>query len=324
MTGRTDDLRAFTEIVQEWRENLKRLDRLSRHFTTLGIVARGDDFKRNVPTLEILCKSLGCTYTAFHALHRVASACDEAATKANSAQAATINDAAIDPARMFEVAQQVHFRVFGNDEQTEFPIELTASFVATDDALETARQVFTGVSKLPFTSPQLETLDGNLVSWFGEYTARQAFATALARLQRRLGLEPVRDDHADTFFADLGARIAVVAAQGCTPIVLIASGSRTDYLSPYRLPEDGDVPAGFVIRAPDSAKKGLHATVNGVEVFEVPMILSRYLVLPREWLTTLRYQRRYGDLGVSVHAENEVPGKIDIAFEFACEFEIPQ
>ncbi len=84
------------------------------------------------------------------------------------------------------------------------------------------------------------------------------------------------------------------------------------------------MPAGFVIRAPDSAKKGLHATVNGVEVFEVPMILSRYLVLPREWLTTLRYQRRYGDLGVSVHAENEVPGKIDIAFEFACEFEIPQ
>lgn len=104
-----------------------------------------------------------------------------------------------------------------NDEQTEFPIAVTVDFVATDEVLETARQGFTGVSKLPFTDPQLETLDDQFVHWFSQYTARHAFAVALARLQRKLGIEPVRDDHADAFFADLEARIATVVAEGWTP-----------------------------------------------------------------------------------------------------------
>ena len=93
-----------------------------------------------------------------------------------------------------------------------------------------------------------------------------------------------------------------------------------DNLSPYRLPEDGDVPFDMVIRPPENPKRGLHATVNGVEVYAVPMSSSRYLVLPKEWLKTLRYQQRQGTIGLAIRAENEATGRMDITFEFACEF----
>ncbi len=207
--------------------------------------------------------------------------------------------------------------------QSDFPIAVTTDFVATDKALEKATQGFTGVSKLPFTKPQLESMDDHLVDWFSQYTARHAFAVALAGIQRKRGIESVRDDNAQAFYADLEARISAIIASSATPVVLVAAGLRADYLSPYRLPEDGDIPAGFVIRPPHHAERALHATVNGVEVYSVPMTSSRYLVLPKEWLSTLRYQRRQGDIGISLVSKSGGVGKLDITFEFGCEFVAP-
>lgn len=119
---------------------------------------------------------------------------------------------------------------------------------------------------------------------------------------------------------DLDARISAVIAAGWTPVILVASGRRADYLSPYRLPEDGDVPSGFSIRPPERKERGLYATVNGVEVYAVPMSSSRYLVFPKEYLQILRYQVQPGAIGVMVHAKNESRGKCDIWVDFACEF----
>lgn len=320
VAGRHDDLRAFTRFVEAWHEDLSRLDSISRHFNALATEIRQDDFKKHSVTLEKLRGALERTDTVADAVARAAAACEEAAKTAAKVHETTVNDAPLDAARLVELAQRVHSRVFSNDEQTEFPIAVTTDFVETDEVLEAARQGFTGVSKLPFTSPQLEALDDHLVHWFSQYTARHVFAVALARLQRKLGIEPVRDDHADAFYADLEARIATVVAEGWTPAILVASGRRADYLSPYRLPEDGDVPLGMVIRPPERPERGLHATVNGVEVYAVPMSSSRYLVLPKEWLKTLRYQQRQEATGLSVYAENEAVGKVDITFEFACEF----
>ena len=320
VAGRHDDLRAFMRLVETWHEDLSRLDRISRHLMVLATVIRQEDFKKLSATIQKLRGSLDRTDAVADAATGAAAACEEAAQTAVRAREATVKDVQLDPTRLVELAKRVHSRVFSNGEQNEFPIAATTEFVATDEVLEAARQRFTGVSKLPFTSPQLETLDDHLVHWFSQYTARHVFAVALAGLQRTHGIEPVRDDHADAFYADLTARIATVVADGWTPAILVASGRRADYLSPYRLPEDGTVPLGMVIRPPENPERGLHATVNGVEVFAVPMSSSRYLVLPKEWLKTLRYQQRQGATGISVHAENEAVGKVDMTFEFACEF----
>jgi hypothetical protein len=43
-------------------------------------------------------------------------------------------------------------------------------------------------------------------------------------------------------------------------------------------------------------------------------------VLHKEWLQTLRFQKQQDDIGIMVHVENESQGKVDITFEFACEF----
>lgn len=314
------DLRAFARLVEAWHDDLNRLDGISRHFKALEKVIRQDDFKKYSTTLKKLRGTLKQTDTDVDAVARAAAVCNEAANITTTAHKTTVKEATLDAVRMFELAQQIHARVFSNDEQSEFPIAATTDFVAADEVLEEARQGFTGVSKLPFTSPQLETLDDHLLHWFSQYTAHRAFAVALTRLQRKLGIEPVRDDHADAFYADLQARIAAVAAEGWTPAILVASGQRTDYLAPYRLPEDGDVPEGVVIRPPEKSERGLYATVNGVGVFSVPMSPSRYLVLPKESLKTLRFQKRHGDIGVSVHVGNEAEGKVDITIEFACEF----
>lgn len=323
VAGRHDDLRAFTRFVEVWNEDLQRLGRVSRHFDAVATELRRDDFKKYSTTIEKLRNTLDRTGPSEEAATRAAAVCEEAAKTASRAHETTVNDAPLDQARLVELAQQVHFRVFSNEGQTEFPCAATTDFVATDEILESASQSFTGVSKLPFTNPQLETLDDHLVRWFSQYTARHALAVALARLQRKRGIEPVRDDHADAFYADLEARIAAIVAEGWTPAVLVASGRRADYLSPYRLPEDGDVAAGFVIRPPDRPERGLHATVNGVEVYSVPMHQSRYLVLPKEWLKTLRFQLRQAATGFSVRAEIAAPGKLDVTLEFACEFAEP-
>ena len=320
VTGRVDNLGAFKRFVEALHEDLRCLDRISRHFNALATEIRQNNFKNCSATLERLRGALDRTDTVAAAGARAAAVCEEAAKTAQKAHETTVNDAPIDAAHLVELAQRVQSRVFGNDEQAEFPIAVTTDFVATDDVLETTRQRFTGVSKLPFTNPRLETLDDHLVLWFSRHTAHIAFSVALSRLQRKRGIEPVRDDNADAFYADLDARIATVKAEGWTPIVLFAVDRRLDYLSPYRLPEEGKVPAGMVIRPPDTSVRGLRATVNGVEVYAVPMSSSRYLVLPKEWLKTLRYQRRQGVIGLSVHAENEGAGKVDITFEFACEF----
>lgn len=320
VAGRHDALRAFKRLVEAWHEDLSQLDRISRHFNTLETAIRQDDFKKYSTTLEKLRGAIEHTDTVADAVARAAAVCEEAAKTATKAHETTVNDAPLDEARLVELAHRVNSRVFSDDELTEFPIAVTTDFVATDEVLETARQRFTGVSKLPFTNPPLEMLDDHLVSWFSEYTARHVFAVALAKLQRKLGIESVRDDHADAFYADLEVKIADVVTEGWTPVILVASGRRSDYLSPYRVPEDGDVPAGIVIRPPETPVRGLHAMVNGVEVYAVPMSSSRYLVLPKEWLKTLRYQQRQGTNGLSVHAENEAAGKVDITFEFACEF----
>lgn len=320
VAGHHDNLRSFTRLVEAWREDLVRLDRISRHFNALATELRRDDFKKYWSTIKILRGALDRTDLVADAVARAAAVCEEAAKMASTAHETTVNDAPLDQARFVELAQRVHSRVFSNDKKTEFPIALTSEFVATDDVLESARQGFTGISKLPFTKPPLEALDDHLVQWFSQYTARHAFATALARLQRKLGIEPIRDDHAAAFYVDLQARISAVTAEGWTPAILVASGRRADYLSPYRLPEDSDLPAGFVIRPPDNPERGLHAMVNGVGVYSVPMSSSRYLVLPEEWLKTLRYQKQQGVAGISVHANNEAKGKVDIIFEFACEF----
>jgi hypothetical protein len=323
VAGRSDDLRAFTRFVETWHEDLQRLGRISRHFDALTAEIRRDDFKKYWTTIEKLRGSLGRSGQSEETVARAAAVCEEAAKIASRAHETTVDDAPLDPARLVDLTMQVHSRVFSNEEQTEFPIAATTEFVATDEVLESNRQSFNGVSKLPFTNPQLEMLDDHLVSWFSQYTARHVFAVALARLQRKLGIEPVRDDHPDAFYADLDARIGALISEGWTPVILVASGRRADYLSPYRLPEDGDVATGFTIRPPDSPQRGLHATVNGVEVYSVPMHQSRYLVLAKESLKTLRFQLRQANTGFSVQAEGAVSGKVDITFEFACEFTVP-
>lgn len=323
VAGRHDDLRAFTRLVEAWHADLQRLGRVSRHFDALATLLRRDDFKKYSTAIEKVREAFDRTDPIEEAVTRAATVCEIAAKTASEARETTVNDAPLDQARLVELAQQVHSRVFSNEEQTEFPIAATTDFVPTEEVLESASQGFTGVSKLPFTNPQLETLDDHLVRWFSQYTARHALAVALARLQRKLGIEPVRDDQADAFYVDLEARIAAVVAEGWTPAVLVALGRGADYLSPYRLPEDGDVAAGFVIRPPDSPKRGLQATVNGVEVYSVPMHQSRYLVLPKECLKTLRFQLRQGATALSVQAESADSGKMDITFEFACEFAVP-
>jgi hypothetical protein len=323
VAGRHDDLRAFTRLVEAAHEDLRRLGRISRHFETLTTELRGDDFKKHATAIKELREALGRPDSTEDAMTRAAALCEEAAKTASKAHETTVNDAPVDQARLNDLAQQVHTRVFSNDEGTEFPIAVTSNFVATDEALETDRQGFTGVLKLPFTNPPLETLDAHLVRWFSQYTARYAFAVALSRLQRKLGIEPVRDDKADAFYADLEARISSLIAQNWTPVVLVASGQRKDYLSPYRLREDGGAAEGFVIRPPDNPARGLYATVNGVDVYSVPMHRSRYLVLPMEWMQTLRFQRRQADTGFAARAESSAAEKVDITFEFACEFVTP-
>jgi hypothetical protein len=323
VVGRHEDLRAFTRFVEEWHEDLRRLDRISRHFESLANELRRDELKRNSTIIAKLREVLDRRDPVNDALDRAAALCEEAAKATKEAHAKTVADVPLDPERLVELTKRVHARVFSAEERSEFPIGVTTDFVATDEALEKASQGFTGVSKLPFTKPQLESLDDHLVEWFSQYTARYAFAVALAGIQRKRGVEPVRDDSAQAFYADLEARMSAVIASGSTPVVLVAAGRRADYLSPYRLPEDGDMPAGFVIRPPDHPARGLHATVNGVEVYSIPISSSRYLVLPREWLSTLRYQRRQGNIGLSLASKKEAMGKLDITFEFGCEFVAP-
>lgn len=320
VAGRHDDLRAHTRLVEAWCADLNRLERISRHFNALATELRHEDFRKHSVTLEKLREFLDRTEPIVEAVARASAVCEEAAKTASKAHETTINDAPVDPERLGELARRVHARVLSTDEQGEFPIAVTTAFEATDEALETERQGFTGVSKLPFTNPPLETLDDHDVRWFAHYMGQRVFAVALGRLQRKHGVEPVRDDHAEAFFADLATRIRNVAAEGGTPVVLVASGRRADYLSPYRLPEDGDVPAGVVIRPPQIHERGLHAMVNGVAVYAVPMTASRYLVLPMEWLARLRFQPQEGSNAFSVGASNEVAGKADLTFAFACEF----
>lgn len=321
VAGRHEDLRGFTRFVEAWHEDLQRLGRISRHFESLATELRRDEIQKYSTMLEKLRATLDRTEPIADAFNRAVAVCEDAAKTASKAHEQTVTDAPLDPTRLDELAQRVHSRVFSDREQTEFPIAVTKNFVATDEALEEASQAFTGVSKLPFTRPQLETLDDHLVHWFSQYTARRAFAVSLAKLQRKHGIESVRDDSAEAFYADLDARISAVIARGWTPAVLVALGRRTDYLSPYRLPEDGDVPPGFVIRPPDSPERGLHATVNGVEVYAAPMATNKFLVLPREWLETLRYRRRQSGHGVAISAEAKAAGKVDLTLEFACEFD---
>lgn len=320
VAGSHDELRVFTYQVEAWQEDLGRLERISRHFDALAAELRRDAFKKYSKTIEKLRGTIDRTEPAADAVTWATTVCEEAAKAASKAHETTINDAPLDPALLADLAQRVHSRVFSNEELTVFPIAVTTDFVATDDVLESASQRFTGVSKLPFTKPQLETLDEQLVHWLSQHTAHRAFTVALEKLQRNLGIEPVRDDHADAFYGDLDARISAVIAAGWTPVILVASGRRADYLSPYRLPEDGDVPSGFSIRPPERTERGLHATVNGVEVYAVPMSASRYLVFPKEYLQTLRYQELPSRIGVMVHAKNESRGKFDISVDFACEF----
>lgn len=318
--GRRDDVRTFTTLVETWHEDLRRLGRLSRHFNGLATKLGQDDIKKHSTTIEKLREVLERTDPFVDAVTWAAAVCEEAATVASKAHETTVNDALLDPALLVELAKQVHSCVFSNEEQTEFPIAVTTNYEATDDVLESASQRFTNLSKLPFTNLPLETLDEQLIHWFSEYTARRAFAVALVNLQRTRGIEPVRDDNVDAFYADLNARISSVTDEGGTPVILVASGRRADRLSPYRLPEDGEVPAGFVIRPPAGTKRGLYSTMNDVEVYAVPMSSARYLVLHKEWLQTLRFQKQQDDIGIMVHVENESQGKVDITFEFACEF----
>lgn len=322
--GRHNDLRAHTRLVEAWRTDLNRLGRISRHFSALATEIRDNDFLKHSATLEKLREAISRTGPVVDAIVQASAVCDEAGQAAAKAHEKTINDAPVDPARLVELAQRVHTRVLNADEGTEFPVELTTAFEATDEALETARQGFTGISKLPYTNPPLDTLDDHNVRWFAQYMGQRLFDVALTRLQRKHGLEPVRDDHAEAFFADLATRIDSVAAEGGTPVILVASGRRADYLSPNRLPEDGNVPAGVVIRPPETQERGLHATVNGVAVYAVPMTSSRYLVLPKEWLERLRFQRQLGGNGFSVEITNEAVGKVDLTFAFACEFVSPE
>lgn len=320
VAGHRDDVRTFTNLVETWHEDLTRLSRISRHFNGLATKLGQDDIKKHSATIEKLRDVLERTVPFADAVTWTAGVCEEAAKVASKAHETTVNDALLDQALLVELAKRVHSYVFSNEEQTEFPIAVTMNYEATDEVLESASQRFTNLSKLPFTNLPLEAPDEQLIHWFGEYTARQAFAVALVKMQRKRGIEPVRDDNVKAFYADLNARISSVTAEGGTPVILVASGQRAEHLSPYRLPEDGEVPTGFVIRPPASAKRGLYSTVNDVEVYTVPMSSARYLVLHKEWLQTLRFQKRQGDIGIVVHAGNESQGKVDISIEFACEF----
>jgi hypothetical protein len=323
ITGQHEDLRAFTRLVGEWHEDLQRLDRVSRHFQALVHELRQNEFKSHLRIIAKLREVLEHQEPVNDALNGAAALCEKAAQVAKEAHSKTVADAPLDPEHLFELTQMVHSRVFSAAKRSAFSIAVTTDFVMTDETLEKASQSFAGVSKLPFTKPQLESMDDHLVDWFSQYTARHVFAVALAGLQRKRGIESVRDDNAQAFYADLEARISAIIASGAVPVVLVAAGLHEHYLSPYRLPEDGDIPADFVIRPPHHAERGLHATVNGVEVYSVPMTSSRYLVLPKEWLSTLRYQRRQGDIGISLVSKNKDVGKLDITFEFGCEFVAP-
>lgn len=324
VAGRHDDLRPYARTVESWQSDLRRLDRISRHFGAVGAEVAHADFLKHSAMLEKLRATLVRAEPPLaDAIARASDLCKEAVNEASMAHEKTVKDAPMDPARLVELAQRVHARVFSVEAESEFPIAVVATFEATGDAAETLQQGFTGVSKLPFTTPQLETLDEHNVRWFAQHMGQCVFASALARLQRRHGLEPVRDDHVEAFFADLMARIETIRSDGATPVVLVAHLRRVDFLSPYRLPEDGEVPSGIVIRPPETQERGLHAVVNDVAVYAVPMIASRYLVVPREWLETLQFTTQQGDCGFSVEATNETDGKVDLTFKFYCKFAFP-
>lgn len=321
--GQHADLRGYTQLVDAWRADLRLLDRTARHFAALAETIRDAAFSKQSPVIERVRAVLARAEPVADAIEQAASTCDEAVTLASTAHEKTVNDAPLDPDRLLELAQCVHARVLSSDGGTDFPVSLTTRFQASDAALEKSQQVFTGVSKLPYTNPPLESLDDGNTRWFAQYVGQRVFAVALARLQKKHGIEPVRDDHAEAFFDDLLMRIDNVTAEGGTPVVLVAAGGRVDRLSPYRLPEDGDVPKGVVIRPPPADEGGLYATVNEVAVYSVPMDRRRVLVLPKEWLSTLRFLSHPGGLGFAVTATAEVAGKIDLTFEFACEFDSP-
>lgn len=318
-----DNLREFTRLVETWRDDLDRLNRISRHFTALEADISSRELRRCLGMLGKLRESFGRNGVVDDAIEQAAERCRQASDNASAAHAKAIEDAPLDPARLEQLARAVQSRLFSTEHDSEFPIALTTTFEASDDPLETMRQGFTGVSKLPFTNPQLEPLEDHNVRWFAQYVAGRMFAGAVAQLQRKHGLEAVRDDHADAFFADLDARIQKIISDGEIPIVLVADGGHVDYLSPYQIPEDSLAPAGIVIRPPGRAERGLHALVNGVAVYTVPMSSSRYLVLPGRWLEILRFNAQQDNLGFSVEAINEVGERVDLTFKFACEFVSP-
>ncbi|MGS0758882.1 hypothetical protein ACVBEH_31490, partial [Roseateles sp. GG27B] len=64
----------------------------------------------------------------------------------------------------------------------------------------------------------------------------------------------------------------------------------------------------------------MHSVVNGVEVYAVPMQQTRYMVLPKEWLKSLHFQQQQTARGISVLIKDAGVGKVDITFEFACDF----
>lgn len=318
-----DGLAPFEDVVNTHREDLNALRRISRYFASITEALRRDDFKEHLTSINKMRDTLKRNEPeSNNAVELAIAVCEKASTIASKTHDKTVDDAPLDTKRLFDLAKRVHDRIFSGSESNFFPIALTTDFIPTGEELDSASQSFTGITMLPFTNPPLEPIGEHLVKWISQYLADRVFADAMARLQRQVGIEPVRDDNKDAFFSDLSMRISSIEASGFTPVILVAGGRRLNYLSPYRLPEDGELPEGFSIRPAVGSSRGLLATLNDVEIYSVPMISSRYLVLPKEYLERLRYQKFSNAIGLAIDRKNESKGKFDLKFTFACEFEV--
>lgn len=60
-----------------------------------------------------------------------------------------------------------------------------------------------------------------------------------------------------------------------------------------------------------------------IKAVNEPRNFNGLLVLTNEWSSTLRYQWKQGDIWLSLVSKNEAMGKLDITFEFGCEFVTP-
>ncbi len=305
-------------LVERWKHDLSRLDRVQRHFKTISDFISGTEFDPLEPLAEALRDKAGRPQVADQRA-LAAEACSEISNLAGAAHQTVVEGAEVSAERLLQFAEEAEQKILNSREGSLFPLGLVEAFEETHDDLDVSTQVFSGVSKLPFTPH--EVLDASLIDWLSEYAAKNVCARAVLRLVESREVQPVRDDRAESFYADLLKRIGAVKESGLDPVVLLGNGQRTQYLSPYPLDEDAKLPDGVEIRPPPPGIKGLYSVVNGTDVYMVPMLGTRHFVVPKDWLRCVQFKRYPTGFGVSAEVQREKDGKLDLAVKVACRFE---